>query len=61
MSDEFQSDCIYLISEANISRISEMRRLDSASPVPVLHLPSWIGSCNSSDPLFTLLLLCELT
>lgn len=42
MTDEFYSDCIYLSSEATISRISEMCRLDSAYPVPVLHFPSWI-------------------
>lgn len=58
MTDEFYSDCIYLISEATISRISEMYLLDSAYPVPVPHF-SELDS-NSSYPLSTWLL-CEST
>ena len=46
--DEFQSDCIFVISEATMFRISDMR-LGILYLVLVLHFPSWIVVIHSDQ------------
>lgn len=57
--DDFQSDCIFVISEATSFCIFDECGLDLACPVLVLHFPGWIVVNHAVHNPQTTRLLCE--